>query len=342
MKRYFVILIALFVSAAVYAQHRDRKGVIHVQGHPHELLTIKHGGKEDVKTKLQLKVTETDSIKLSDIKCWAGGLDPDIARVDSAVLVIKFTSVPGEFAGDSILIWGYHWNPVNKKGYDVHKYTIDMIRAVANADCRFLALLQNSSGGDFTAGGFGYNYGDDVYRPGVRFNYDAAVADTLVEFYYADSINCAMAQGADPYDVTGQWQEALKRGGAYPFSAVTGPGNGIIRHPFDADYGYPAYDFDYWERYFPGLERPYTWQAGWNYNYWAFLSKDQLNGSFDFSDYGITTREIHHGYVDGFAFNDVNAWPLEHDMSGPYKALYDCNCGCAGNQTGVEQNNNKK
>jgi hypothetical protein len=341
MKRYFVFLIALFVSAAVYAQHRDRNGVIHVQGHPHELLTIKHGGKEDAKKVPQLTGTSTDSIKLSDIICWAGSPDSTL-RIDSAVLLIKFTIIPDvEYVHDSILIWGYRWNPVDKYGYDIKKYTVDMIRAVANADCRFSALLQNSSGGDIVAGGFGYNYDEtslSISRVPVRFYYDAAVTDTLIRFHYDSLPNCTMAQGAVPYDVDVQWQEALKRGGAN----ITDTGNGIIRHPFDADYGYPAYDFDYWQQLPWPVTRPYAWQAGWYHNYWTFYSKDQLIGPFDYSEYGIATREIHHGYVDGFVFNSADPLSTPHDMSGTYNLPNDCNCGCTGVNAIVEQKGKRK
>ncbi|MDR1331900.1 MAG: hypothetical protein LBK07_07325 [Tannerella sp.] len=341
MKKCFVfMMIALFMSAAVYAQHRDRKGVIHVQGHPHEYLTKLHGGKEDVKTRA---VTgSTADINLADIICWAGS--PDTTRtIDSAVLVIKWTSLPPAYVQDSILIWGYRWNPQTAEGWDVTKYTVDMIRAVANADCRFVALLQNSNGGSIAAGGFGYNYGDDVERPSVWFDYNHASMDDTIKFHYEGPPNCEYGQGAIPYNLDSQWQEADRRAGVPNYSS--GTGNGIIRHPFDADYGYPAYDFDYWIRSTPIIvpTRPYSWQAGWYYSYWAFYHKEQLTGGFVADSLTITTRQLGNHYVDGFVFEDQPLiWPPTHDMSGNYNLPYDCNCGCTGVNAIVEQKGKRK
>jgi hypothetical protein len=341
-------MIALFISAAVYGQHRDRKGVIHVQGHPHELLNKLHGGKEDVKKVPQLKVTSigstsTDNIILDSVKCWAGSPDPTLP-VDSAVLLVKFTVLPDvEYARDSILIWGYRWNPVDKYGYDVTKYTADMIRAIANADCRFSVLLQSTGALGFTVGGFGYNYDDraGVPRAPVTFSQAGAAADTAhIKFHYTDSPNCEYAQGAIPYDVSAQWQEADRRAGTF-YSSVAGDGNGVIRHPFDADYGYPAYDYDYWQLFSVPAAQSCAWQSGWYYNYWAFYTKDQLNGPFVSSPVGISSREIHQGYVDGFVLDDPNAWPPLHDMSGSY-AGKPCSCGCTGVNASVEQNGKRK
>jgi hypothetical protein len=317
-----------------------QKRVIKVQGHPHELLTQKHGGKEDATKEPRLTGTPTDSIKISDITCWAGSVDPTITPnyVDSAILVIKWTKRPiMEDTPDTIFVWGYRWNTISiyidpvygPDTSEVKKYTIDMIRAVANADCRFLALLQNTSEGNFTAGGFGYNaFPGNSGRAPVGFNASAAATDTRIKFHYTGSPNCAVGQGAVPYSVSDQVSEAQKRAG---IAAESATGTGIIRHPFDADYGYPAYDYDYWQLPNLPIEVPLYWQAGWYNGYWAFYNKDQLIGPFSVSNYSITTRQLGHYTVDGFVFEDNPlVWPPLHDMGGGYSApYYPCNCGCA-------------
>jgi hypothetical protein len=320
MKKFFKIFAALVLSAGMLAPQglsAQQKRVIKVQGHPHELLTQKHGGREDATTKTRAVSGSTADINLADIKCWAGTPDTTLP-IDSAVLLVKWTDGKRQSQGDSILAWGYHWNPDGSP-----KYTIDMIRAVANADCRFSVLLQNTGSLGYTAGGFGYNHTAPVnQRVPLVFDSTAASADTQVRFHYTGSPNCAMGQGAIPYSLSSQVDEAIRRSTG---EDGTGTGTGIVRHPFDADYGYPAYDYDYWE--LPNPVFPlYRWQSGWYRNgYWAFYIKDQLNGNFDYSNVGISSREIGNHSVDGFVFAlDMD---FSKDMSGDYTA-YGCNCGC--------------
>jgi hypothetical protein len=315
----------------------SHKRVIHVQGHPHELLTQLHGAK-DIKLEARLTGTPTDSIKISDITCWAGGLDPTITSeyIDSAILLVKWTGTPPIELYDSILIWGYRWNTIsiyNDPVYGpettfVKKYTIDMIRAVANSDCRFITLIQNTSEGNIAVGGFGYGFDASAYRPWVVFDSAGAAADTAnIKFHYTGSPNCDRGQTAIPYNVSTQWREAIERAGSVP--VVSEGGTGIILHPFDADYGYPAYDYDYWKKYSPIIEWRFIWQAGWYNGYWSFFNKDGLVGPFEPSDSSVTTRQLGHYSVDGFVFNpNPDIWPPEHDMSGGYAAYYGCDCGC--------------
>jgi hypothetical protein len=316
MKKFFIALALLSAGLLTTQGLSAQRRVIKVQGHPHESLTKLIGDREDA-----LRTAgSTYNINLADIQCWAGGLDPNIAEIDSAVLLIKFTDGKRPSEGDSIIAWGYRWNPVNSGGYAVTKYTIDMIRAVANADCRFLALLQNSSGGDFVAGGFGYNHVMDTRVP-VQFDAAGAAENDTIKFHYTGSPNCDYGQGAIPYNVAAQATEAIRRA-----ADPSGKATGIIRHPFDADYGYPAYDFDYWTLRTP-LDNG-RWQAGWNRGYWAFYHKEQLTGGFVADTLTITTRVLENHYVDGFVFeNSTTAWPPLHDMSGNYTA-YGCDCGC--------------
>jgi hypothetical protein len=292
--------------------------VIFVQGHPHELLTRLYAEGKWKHPETKLTGTPTDSIKFSDVLCWAGYPDPT-RPIDSAVLIVKWTDQKALDRGDSILIWGYRWNPINSSGYAVTKYTIDMIRAVANADCRFSALLQNTSNGDFVVGGFGYNFKEDGRVP-LQFYLEKAAADTLVRFNYTGSPNCAYEQGAIPYEVKTQVAEAIQRS----TGGTGGTGTGIVRHPFDADYGYPAYDFDYWALL--NDEEAYEWQSGWYHNgYWGFYFKNQLNGPFSYASSGVATQVITNHSASGFVFA-INM-DYSKDMSGDYVGLK-CNCGC--------------
>jgi hypothetical protein len=323
-------MIALCVSAAVYAQHRDRKGVIHVQGHPHELLTKLHGGKEDAGTRIVRATGDVANIVLDSIKCWAGNPNPSLP-IDSAVLLIKWTDGKlAEESGDSILAWGYRWSTisisVNPDGTRdtfpaATRYTIDMIRAVANADCRFNALLQNTGGGNFIVGGFGYNLIAPERLP-MQFYKDAAAADTLIKFHYTGSPNCDMGQGAIPYDVPQQINYALIK--AKGDDSIKG--TGIIEHPFDADYGYPAYDADYWAATSDIIY--YEWQSGWYKGYWSFYVKAQLDGNFTYPlESGIATHPVTNHSVSGFVFETNMSFPPPYAMTGDFTTR-ECDCGC--------------
>jgi hypothetical protein len=305
----------------------QQKKAVYVQGHLHEYLTNKA-------QKGQLKYREggggrlkntTDNIDFSQVQCWAGYVDPNnVYPIDSAVLVVKWTG-DEVVDRDSILVFGYKWSTLDTSGYAVTKYTIDMIRAVANSSCRFSALLQNTGRGNFTVGGFGYNTGRTSGRTPIVFRLGSAARDSRIRFQYTGTPNCAMGQFAIPYlvsdPVTAAWNKANGSGG------TSNDGTGIIDHPFNADYGYPAYDYDYWALS-ATTETDYYWQAGWYDNYWTFYIKNQPAGTFSTAPYGIVDRQLENGYVDGFVFNsDPLAWPPVKDMSGDYISP-SCNCGC--------------
>jgi hypothetical protein len=204
-----------------------------------------------------------------------------------------------------------------------------MIRAVANTDCRFSALLQNTSAGSFTAGGFGYNFTDGATEPvPVEFDEDSAAKDPSISFRYEETPNCTAGQLAIPYDVPTQVQNALDKA----TGNAQGNGTGIIEHPFNADYSYPAYDYDYW--ILASGAPAYEWQAGWNQAYWSFYNKKQPTGPFTAASDGIATHVLNNGYVDGFVFNTQPAlWPPVFDMTGTYNSR-PCDCGCSANSKG--------
>lgn len=324
---------ALVISAAMLAPQglSAQKGVVKVQGHPHELLTRQWGGRWKA-PEAKLTQTPTDSINPADVKCWAG-TPSDTLAIDTAYLLVKWTDGKRANTGDSILIWGYRWNSVTPSGYDVHKYTIDMIRAVANYDCRFSALLQNTGGGSFAVGGFGYNF-DENARVKVTFDTSGIPQDTIL-FRYVGKPNCSAGQYALPYNWKQQVQNAIDKSTG---DDGDGTGTGIIDHPFNADYSYPAYDYDFWKLTNPG-NVDYEWQSGWYYGYWAFFVKNQLNGPFTYpTESGIATRELHNNYVDGFVFDPLT---FTQTMSGDYTAR-DCDCGCPATVTETRKIGNRK
>ncbi|MDR0430168.1 MAG: hypothetical protein LBH58_06800 [Tannerellaceae bacterium] len=294
MKKIILFLVALFTSAGLHftLQAQQREGnVIKVQGHVHEVLTKQAAeGKLKAKSVKATTGTVTD-IDPTDIDFLVGCVDENLP-VDTAYLLVKWTDgkrTPAQ--GDSILLWGYRWNSTSG-GFPVTKTTIDMIRAVANFDCRFSSLLQNTGAGNFTVGGFGYHHGVSNARVPVVFHFLQAAADPFVSFNYAETPNCVAGQYAVPS--TPEDQAILALG----VSANTG----IIRHPFDASYSYPAYDYDHWSiaAGFDNVNN--VWQAGWNNGYWAFYSKEGLVGDYGYAPAGVALRQLNNRSVDYFVF----------------------------------------
>lgn len=319
------------LSAAMLAPQglSAQKRVVKVQGqHPHELLTRKAA-------EGTLKQPKALSQSLGDVPvptCWAGHLDPAIGRnyVDSAYLLVKWTD--GKRGVDSMMIWGYVWNSISIYTYpdgtkdtsQVTAHTIDMLRAVANADCRFTILLQQTGVSGYAVGGIGYNYASTATnRVPLHFNDTSAMKDPQIKFSYTERPNCNASQTAVPLNPAAQAAEAIDAatGTNRPFNL----GSGIIEHPFSMNYGYPAYDYDYWEL---NPDRAYyEWQAGWyNNGYWAFFSGENRQVPTEYSSYGITTRVLQESSVDGFVF-DIN-FDFSKDMSGPIyvaRSCSDCN-----------------
>jgi hypothetical protein len=295
MKKIFVLAAALCLTAGLYAQKREGN-VVKVQGHVHELLTKQAAGKEAAKKVIQTPVGNVYNINPDSITCWVGCVNTSLP-VDTAYLLIKWTDGKAAERGDndSILIWGYVWNPQQY----FNKYSIDMIRAVANFDCKFSTLQQNTGGGDFTVGGFGYNFEADRRVP-IEFDYAGAKRESdldTIHFNYETMPNCpapynqfALPEDPDPTTLAEQ-------------AIAASENTGVIKHPFDAAYSYPAYDYDYW-KLAEGYENDpnYEWQAGWTYGYWAFYVREGLSGTFDYAAKGEATQQLNNNSVHYFIF----------------------------------------
>jgi hypothetical protein len=341
MKMVFFILTAFCLCAGLSAQKREGN-VITVQGHHHEVLTRQAAQGKGVPQVIQSPQATSGSVYNiipDSVHCTVGCttvdpavINPDSVIISTAYLMLKWTDTKARTRGDSILIWKYQWvsryfNTTYNYWIDVSKTSIDMIRAVANSDARFSALLQNTGGGNFTAGGFGYNFGDSA-RVGLRFDLTAAMLDTInIKFRYAVSPNCLA-----PYN-----QFALPTSpvpNTLVSQATTASNNtGIIKHPFDAAYSYPAYDYDYWVLTAPSNNN-HQWQAGWYKNYWAFYtgnisSAPQIN--YQYAPTGIATQPLSNNDVHYFIFASTN-YTIPITIDGSYSnpkcsRPYCVNCG---------------
>jgi hypothetical protein len=330
MKKCLFLVAALVMGAAMIAPQgaTAQSKIIKVQGqHPHELLTrmVAEG---------KIKLPKAPAKKVGEVvpgpQCWAGHLDPTITSnyVDTAYLIVKWTDGKRE-GGDSLLIWGYVWNTISIYTYPdgtkdtakVTAHSIDMLRAVANADCRFTVLLQQTGVNGYTIGGIGYNYETAVRVP-LHFELDSAIADSLIKFRYYSLPNCAVGQRVVPYQPQLQADDAINTATG---EGKGGIGTGIIEHPFNVNYGYPAYDYDWWVLDSAYVDdEDYEWQAGWYHNgYWSFYSGENKQVPVNLSPNVITTRVLENNSVDGFVFAiDF----VSSGMSGKIITAYSCEC----------------
>ncbi|OAV65903.1 hypothetical protein Barb6XT_02204 [Bacteroidales bacterium Barb6XT] len=298
MKKFFIFLIALLVGASGFAQ-QGKQSVVTVQGHPHELLTKKYAeGKWKYPTPKPasgLRGT-TDNIDFDEIEYWIGG-----KGTDSAAFLVKWVN-PADVTDTVIYLWGYTWDATKAV------YSIDMIRAIANADPRFLVLTQYTGPLGNTIDGLGYHRGYTSRFP-VTFNLAGAKADTNFSFKYAcdDPESPGPGQYGIPIDAQGYIDAAIK----------SGSDNGVIDHPLDYRYGYPAYDYDWWSLGIPVTPDTY-WNAGWYLGYWSFWVKEGLVGPFDYSSLGASSRRLQNRSVDGWVYSSFSS--AAADMSGEYIA----------------------
>jgi hypothetical protein len=336
MKKIALFLVALFTSAGfnftLQAQQREGN-VVKVQGHVHEVLTKQAAQSRRAAVAPLAAVGNVNSIDPTDVTCWVGCTEMPtgftVQQVDTAYLLVKWTD--GKQPNDSILIWGYRWvsqyiHPTYGST-NVAKTSIDMLRAVANGDCRFSVLLQNTGGGNFTVGGFGYNFDREARVP-LEFDLEGAealVTQGAIQFHYTGNPNCQAPynQFALPVDPTPETlaSEAI----------IAANNTGVVKHPFDAAYSYPAYDYDFWKLTDPS-NTDQVWQAGWYYNYWSFNVRQGLSGTFTYpTTSGIATEPLSNNTTHYFVFALAD-YNIPVNLDGNYSnpkccTTYCVNCG---------------
>lgn len=230
----------------------------------------------------------SECVDFDSIQFWAGSGN------DRAALVIKWPKADGTSV---CLVWGYKFTG--------QATGLEMIEAVTQADPSLKLLTQYTGCYGNTICGIGYGDVSDL-----AFNLTGAKADSRIILKY-NSLNVQMGQTAF----------AGTNAARYAADAISeglSENIGVINHPFNQeDYGYPAYDYDYWQ--LPSTVSPSTlWLSGWYDGYWSYWCKTSGRGVFSYSGVGASSREIHDGYVDGWSYNcDMSNW-TGASMTGDY------------------------
>lgn len=283
-KIFFYLALTLFVGQ-ISAQNRM------VQG-------IERPDLQNKSTRAAFSLRTNTGFTLDSIDFWTGDGE------NRAGLVVSWHDTVTGLTDD--LVWGYRWPAgTTARGYD-------MIKAVAEKDPRFLMLSQFTSPNSadtlgYTIDGIGYSASN---REGVKLKYIlgqndpfilGASTDSHISFKF-DTPNTMMGQNACPATPQADADNAI----------ASGQQSGVIEHPFNSKvYGYPCYDYDYWQidsTQYASTPDVY-WRAGWYYGYWSYFVRSNNTQSFSYSGLGASSRQLSDGCWDAWSYNaDMNNW----------------------------------
>ncbi|MDE6317305.1 MAG: Ig-like domain-containing protein, partial [Muribaculaceae bacterium] len=221
-------------------------------------------------------VVYKDWVEWDQIQHWAG--DPDGEK--KCALVIDFQDIEGMES----LVWGYRWNGT--------KTGEDLIRAVASQSSILTAMIQytGTMGSTLNALGVSANREELDY---LHYDFDRAAIGGEVSFGFFEP-NVSMGQEVAPgYDAEQMCIDAINRAKE----------TGIIEHPLNAFfYGYPAYDYDYWQLE-DGYEAPeYRWRSGWYDGYWSYWHGPNDYDYMGYSGLGMSSTVLTDGCVQAWKY----------------------------------------
>ncbi len=222
-----------------------------------------------------------DWVDWDSIEHWAG--DPDGAN--RCALVIDFQD--GQTTQS--LVWGYRWNGT--------KTGEDLVRAVASQSSILTAMIQYTGTMGSTLNGLGISAAREELDY-LHYDFDRAAIGGEVSFGYFDP-NTSMGQEVAPgYEAEQMCIDAINR-------AKT---SGVIEHPLNAFlYGYPAYDYDYWqleEDYRESYE--YRWRAGWYDGYWSYWHGPNDYDYMSYSGLGMSSTVLTDGTIQAWKYVTFN------------------------------------
>ncbi len=206
---------------------------------------------------------------------WAGEGE------NKAALVIDFKDGKGDMA----YVWGYRWTGTASGE--------DMLRAIASQSSALTVLVQYTGAMGSTLNGVGLSANRE-HLDYLRYDYEGALNGSSFDF---NNPNTSMGQDSAPGASAEQMCiDAIEDSRT----------SGIIEHPLNAFvYGYPSYDYDYWqleEGYEEAWE--YRWRAGWYEGYWSYWCGDSDYDSMSYSGLGMSSAMLTDGCVQAWKYVD--------------------------------------
>lgn len=219
-----------------------------------------------------------ERVDWSKIEFWSGEGDC------KAALVVQFDT-PTDSVNPGSLIWGFRWSS---------SQTVDgeeMIRAIAADAGDLVALIQYTGTMGSTLDGLGFAKDAETLLSHLTYDYDGASSDSRISFGF-DAPQTFMGQTEAPgVNALDQILEAI--------DAATE--THVIEHPLNQrEYGYPAYDYDWWK--LVGSPANVFWNSGWYDGYWSFWTGDTELNSLAYSGMGMTSVDVEDGDVHGWKY----------------------------------------
>jgi len=236
-----------------------------------------------------------------------------------SALVIQFQDNGPQAA----YVWGFRWNPEDYEGGSPSGE--DMFRAVAAENSDLLLFTQYTGNMGSTVDGIGFRFPDAGYvQDYLAYDFDGASADARVSFDYYTP-NELMGQT----DAPGMFTPVLCAD-AIEESRTTN----IIEHPINAlEYGYPAYDYDWWQPAEPLDNNKLRWNAGWYDGYWSYWVGGTDFDELSYSGLGMTSRKLSDGQVDAWKYTlldgPVTSAPRREGQQNAPRKQIDSNTGAS-------------
>lgn len=215
------------------------------------------------------------TIDFDRIQHWTG------KGLNRAALVIQFETP--ETTNPGALVWGYRWgNTETPTGYD-------MLTEIAKDAQNLAALVQLTGTMGYTLDGVGYAKDITSVLSGLSYDLEGAAHDERISFGFYDP-NTAMGQTHAPGD------EAL----SMALEAIEeAKETHVILHPLNyEEFGYPAYDYDWWT--FGGNDG--IWNSGWYDGYWGYYVGRGNLDSLGYSGLGMSSVELADGDIHGWRY----------------------------------------
>lgn len=216
------------------------------------------------------------AVDLDAIRNWAG------TGEKRAALVIDFHDQKGN---DQALVWGYRWDG-NASGED-------MIRAIARSSRVLVLMTQYTGNMGSTVNGVGIATDRNELLNNLRYDFEGASTSDQVSFGYYEPETMMGQTSAPGAETPGLMQAAID-------AART---TGIIDHPLNfLRYGYPAYDYDFWQLDPAVAGSPnYRWEAAWYKGYWQFFTGN-ADEDLSYSGLGMSSVQLTDGMVNMWTF----------------------------------------
>jgi TPR-repeat-containing protein cell-adhesion domain protein (fragment) len=257
-----VIVLLLLLSGNIFAQQK----VFKTQGIPRPEQKIQNDNKSQSQ-KVKESSARDNTFTFDNIEFWVGEGE------NRAALIVDWYD-----DGETAMVWGFRWNG--------EATGLDMIKAIAKADPRFLLLTQLTNLGN-TIAGLGYSSSQQDIN--ITYDLEGVKKDPKINFKF-DKPNQSLGQHSCPANPMEEINTAIQEGKR----------TGVIDHPFNyAKYGYACYDYDYWKC----TQSDVKWRAAWYHEgYWSYLTKDDVNKDFVYSGVGATLRKLTNGSWDSWGF----------------------------------------